>query len=217
MVGRMGAALHRGIEQARAEADRAAVPPGWSYNPSAWKERLPIIGLALVGLGASVYLTLNQVGLIPPVWDPFFGSASSEAVLHSVIEKYILIPDSALGILGYLADIALDSLGDRARWRSMPVATLAFCATLAALGFVSMILVITQGVVVRHWCTLCLVSAAVSFIALAWGFGESLAALQHLRREVAAGHSFWRAFWGQDLMDVFDTFGLVKRAPRPSA
>ena len=196
MLGRLAEGTGRAFEHTLKHAEAEAIPPGWSYNPSAWKERLLTLALAFVGLGLSFYLTLNQAALIPPVWDPIFGSASSEHVLHSVIEKYILIPDSSLGIVGYLADLVLGSLGGRARWRTLPWAVLAFGATMLALGMVSMILVIVQAVVVRHWCLLCLGSAVASTLVLGLGFGEVLATLQYLRRMVACGQRFWPAFWG---------------------
>jgi len=31
------------------------VPPGWTYNPASWRERLPIIGVALLGFGIASY------------------------------------------------------------------------------------------------------------------------------------------------------------------
>ena len=52
------------------------VPPGWSYNPSEWTQRLPIIVLAIVGLYVSRYLAAYQLGYIPGVWDPFFAASS---------------------------------------------------------------------------------------------------------------------------------------------
>ncbi|MCE3224802.1 MAG: hypothetical protein K0S58_2982, partial [Nitrospira sp.] len=33
-------------------------PPGWTYNPSSWRERLWLIGVALFGLVVSAYLAL---------------------------------------------------------------------------------------------------------------------------------------------------------------
>ncbi len=51
------------------------VPPGWSYNPSNWTQRLPIIVLALIGLYVSRYLAAHQLGHIPDVWDPFFAGS----------------------------------------------------------------------------------------------------------------------------------------------
>ncbi|MGH8587652.1 MAG: NAD-dependent epimerase/dehydratase family protein, partial [Gammaproteobacteria bacterium] len=52
-----------------------AVPPGWSYNPSNWTQRLPIIVLAVIGLYVSRYLAAYQLGHIPDVWDPFFAGS----------------------------------------------------------------------------------------------------------------------------------------------
>ncbi len=34
----------------------ATTPRNWSYNPSGWSQRLPIVGLALVGFGIASYL-----------------------------------------------------------------------------------------------------------------------------------------------------------------
>ena len=59
------------------------VPADWDYNPSSWPERLPLVGVALVGFGIAAYLSAYQTGLIRSVWDPFFGSASSERILTS--------------------------------------------------------------------------------------------------------------------------------------
>lgn len=178
--------------------DEAAsdIPPGWSYNPSAWKERLPLVVLSFIGLGLSWYLAMNQLALIPPVWDPFFGTGSSEHVLHSVVDKYTIVPDAALGFLGYCADLVVELVGSKARWRTLPWMVCVFGLTIAALAFVSMILMIVQGAVVSYWCTLCLGSAAISTIVLARGFGEVLATLQYLQRVKDSGYPVWRAFWG---------------------
>ncbi len=174
----------------------SATPPGWSYNPSAWSERLPLLILALLGFGISLYLALFQFGVLANVWDPFFGSASSRAVLHSVVERYLPVPDASLGALGYTADVVTGGLGGRDRWRAMPWIVLLFGATIAALGAVSTLLIIIQGTVVRQWCTLCLCSAAISIIILGIGFGETLAALQQVKREHTQGRSLWHALLG---------------------
>src|SRR3546814_6202012 len=69
-------------------------PPGWSYNPSAWTQRLPIIFLALIGLLVARYLTAYQLGQISGVWEPFFpglpdepGKNGTEAVITSSDRK----------------------------------------------------------------------------------------------------------------------------------
>ncbi len=46
-------------------------PHGWSYNPSKWSERVPIVALAIIGLGIATYLTLFQLGAVDEVWEPF--------------------------------------------------------------------------------------------------------------------------------------------------
>lgn len=47
-------------------------PPGWSYNPASWGQRLPLVGLAAVGFVIAGYLSLYQFGVIPSVWEPLF-------------------------------------------------------------------------------------------------------------------------------------------------
>lgn len=37
-------------------------PPGWSYNPSAWVQRGPVIALGLIGFFISRYLAAYQLG-----------------------------------------------------------------------------------------------------------------------------------------------------------
>ena len=78
-----------------------ATPPGWSYNPAAWDQRIPIIILAMAGFGIAGYLSLYQFKIIPSVWEPFFGNGSVK-VLNSPVSNIFSIPDAALGALSYL-------------------------------------------------------------------------------------------------------------------
>jgi copper chaperone CopZ len=54
-----------------------AVPPGWSYNPSSWTQRAPIIALALIGFFLSRQMTAFQLGYVATLTDPLFGIGSS--------------------------------------------------------------------------------------------------------------------------------------------
>ncbi|HET9110820.1 MAG TPA: vitamin K epoxide reductase family protein [Ktedonobacterales bacterium] len=172
-------------------------PPGWSYNPSAWRERRWLIGLAAIGFLASVYTALEQLGVVPAMWDPFFGSASSYAVTHSFISKLLPVPDGLLGVLGYACDLIFGSLGGDDRWRSKPWATLIFAIVITGLGLVSLTLTILQGAVIGHWCTVCLVSALASTLIFGLGIGEALATLQYLARIRATQGwaAAWQALW----------------------
>jgi hypothetical protein len=94
-------------------------PPGWDHNPSAWSHRRWVIGLALLGAAIASYLTLYQAGAIRQVWEPFFGDGS-EIVLHSWVSSALPVPDATLGVLAYLSEAVLASLGGTARWRTTP-------------------------------------------------------------------------------------------------
>jgi hypothetical protein len=61
-----------------------AIPPGWSYNPSAWSQRAPSIVLAFFGFLAARYMAAFQLGHISSAWDPFF-SGDTERVLTSSV------------------------------------------------------------------------------------------------------------------------------------
>ena len=174
------------------------IPPGWSYNPSSWRERWPLIVLAAIGLLAALYTALSQLGVFPTMWDPFFGGASSYAVTHSAISRLLPVPDGVFGVIGYLFDLIFGSLGGGDRWRSRPWAVLIFAVVIVALGIVSLVLTILQGAVIDQWCTVCLISAADSTLILGLGVGEALASLQYLARVfLELGFSAaWRALWG---------------------
>ena len=72
------------------------VPPGWSYNPSAWPQRAPIIALAFLGFFLSRYMAAYQLGYINSIWDPFF-TPGTQAVLTSDVSRGFPVSDAGLG------------------------------------------------------------------------------------------------------------------------
>ena len=175
----------------------AGAPPGWSYNPSTWGQRLPIVGAALVGLAIATYLSLFQLNVFPTIWEPFFGDGSRE-VLTSSLSSVLPVPDAVLGALGYLADAVTGVIGGRKRWKTMPWIVIVFGLAVGPLGVVSIGLVVSQPLVVGAWCTLCLASAVVSVVMIGPAMDEMLASLQYVKRERNKGRSTWRVFWGLD-------------------
>lgn len=170
-------------------------PPGWNYDPSAWSQRLPIIGLALVGFGIAAYLTLFQVGVLSTVVEPFFGNGSRK-ILTSYVSYILPVPDASLGAFGYLLDAISGAIGGRGRWRTMPWIVIVFGLAVGPLGAVSIMLVIFQPVLFNAWCTLCLASAVISLAMIGPAMDEVLASLQYLKRTRSERRSVWRAFWG---------------------
>lgn len=170
-------------------------PPGWDQNPSSWGQRLPLVGVALVGLCIASYLSLFQLEIIPTVWEPFFGDGSRQ-ILTSSVSTLLPIPDALLGALSYLADVVAGVIGGRERWRTMPWIVILFGFAVGPLGATSITLVILQPVMFHEWCTLCLCSALISIAMIGPAMDEVLASLQYLARVRARGGSLWGAFWG---------------------
>lgn len=171
-------------------------PPGWDYNPSSWKQRLPIVAIALVAFVAATHLALYQMRVIAKPWDPFFGSESSKVILDSWVSKALPVSDAALGAFSYFLDALTGLIGGRRRWRTMPWMVVGFGVLVGPLGAVSVLLVILQPVLFSAWCTLCLFTALLSVLMIGPAMDEVLASLQHVRREKARGRSAWRVFWG---------------------
>jgi uncharacterized membrane protein len=167
----------------------SGVPPGWDYNPSAWRERLPILLLGLAGAGIATYLALYQVGIVTTVWEPFFGSGSRFLLKQSLVARFLPIPDAALGAFAYLAAVLADAVGGPARWRTAPWAVVLLGVVSGSLGIFGILLAVGQPLLSGTYCTLCLGSAACSVLILGAVLDEVLACLQHLRRGVAGGRS----------------------------
>ena len=171
------------------------VPPGWSVNPSSWGQRLPIVALAIVGLGIATYLALFQYRVFTSVWEPFFGDGSRR-ILDSPTSHVLPVSDAALGAIGYLLDVVTGVIGGTRRWKTMPWVVVLFGIAVGPLGATSLLLVVLQPVLYDTWCTLCLASAVISIAIIGPALDEVLASLQYLQREHRAGRSVWRAFWG---------------------
>jgi uncharacterized membrane protein len=158
----------------------SAVPPGWKYNPSGWSYRLPVILLSLIGLVIAGYLTSFQLQLQQNVWEPFFGDGSFR-VLTSFISQSLPIPDAALGVLAYLFDAVLETLGGDDRWRSRPWLVLVLAVGVGFFALASLGLLVLQAFILHAWCTLCIASALISFL-LVWPvMNEASASFQYLR------------------------------------
>jgi len=149
---------------------------GENGGPSSWTRRLPEAVLALAGAAVAAYLALFQVGAIHQAWDPFFGSASSAAVVDSPVSRALPVPDAALGAAAYVVEALLVLVGPRDRWRSMPWLVLAFGLAAGGLLVAGIVLVLTQAFVVHAWCSLCLLSAAISLVMAASAWSEVRAA-----------------------------------------
>lgn len=180
------------------------IPPGWSYNPSAWTQRLPIILMALTGVYISRYLAAYQLGQIPSVWEPFFqGSATdprngTEEIIMSSVAKAWPVSDAAVGGYTYLLEILTGVIGSRARWRTMPWLVILFGLMIAPLGVTSIFFIIIQPIVIGTWSTIALFGAMMILIQIPYSLDELIATLQFLRRRRQAGQNWLRVLFVGD-------------------
>lgn len=145
--------------------------------------RRVVLVLAIAGCAIATYLAAYQVGLTASVWDPLFGT-SSEAVITSPLSRALPVPDAALGALAYACEAILAAVAHK-----HPSLLVGFGAVVVALALAGLALLIVQAVVVHAFCTLCLASAAISFLNLVLARDEVAASL-HLfttdaRRSIA--------------------------------
>lgn len=170
------------------------IPPGWSYNPSSWLQRAPIIVLAWVGFFLSRHLAAYQLGYLPSAWDPVFGDGTVR-ILDSDVSLAWPISDAGLGVVAYTIEALMGYMGGPARWRTMPWMVTFFGILVVPLGAVSIFLVIMQPVAVGAWCTLCLVTAVAMLIMIPLALDEVVAMGQFLAQSRREGKPFWRTFW----------------------
>lgn len=175
-------------------AEGPDLPPGWSYNPSSWSQRAPIIALALVGFFMSRQMTAFQLQHIGALSDPFFG-LGTQRVLTSDVSRAFPIPDAGLGAFAYMVEFLMGFMGDKARWRTMPWMVTFFGILVVPLGVVSITLIILQPLAVGAWCTPCLIAAAAMVIMIAFTLDEVVAMGQFLVQARREGQPFWRTFW----------------------
>lgn len=175
----------------------------WDYNPSAWRQRIPVVIWGTMAALIAVYMGLYQWRLIDAIWDPVFGSQQTQGVLDSdvshQISRWIGIPDAVLGAFAYIGDVVFALAGSTRRWQDRPWLVILFGIDVIPLGVVSVILVVLQGTVVGEWCFLCLVTAAISLILILYAYDEVWSSLKYLRRVWKRSGSLrvaWQAFLG---------------------
>jgi nucleoside-diphosphate-sugar epimerase/uncharacterized membrane protein len=180
------------------------IPPGWTYSPSGWFQRLPIIILAFIGFFISRYLCAYQLDHIDGVWEPFFQGSlqdpknGTEEIITSSLSKAWPVPDAGLGAMVYALEILTGIMGSAKRWRTMPWLVILFGIMIVPLGIVSIFFIIIQPILIGTWCTLCLIAAAAMLIQIPYSIDELIATSEFLYRRKKQGRSLIRVFFQGD-------------------
>jgi nucleoside-diphosphate-sugar epimerase/uncharacterized membrane protein len=184
--------------------DPSDMPPGWSYCPSTYLQRLPIIALGAIGFVIARILAAYQLGHIDGVWEPFFagygGRNGTEFIITSDVSKAWPIADGGLGATTYMFEVLMGVMGGRARWRTMPWMVLLFGIVVVPLGVVSIYFIIIQPIMIGTYCTLCLLAAAAMLIMIPYALDELVAMGQFLVANTRRGRPFWRSFFMGDAL-----------------
>lgn len=179
----------------------ADVPPGWSYSPSSWAQRAPMIVLGFAGWLISRYLGAYQLGYLTSVWDPIFGEGTRR-VLDSDLSHAWPVSDGGLGAISYTFEFLMAWMGSSSRWRTMPWMVLFFGVLVVPLGLTHVFLVSSMPVMVGYWCLLCLLAAIVMLPMIPLTLDEVVAMVQFMRKAVKdEGKPFWRTFWKGDIVE----------------
>lgn len=169
-------------------------PPGWSYNPSTWLQRGPIIALGFVGFFLARYMTAYQLDHVDNVWDPLFKNGGAR-VLDSDVSRAWPISDAGFGALTYMLESLSGFMGGQQRWRSMPWMVALFGILVLPLGITSVVLIILQPLMVGTFFTLALVAALAMLAMVALALDEVMAMGQFLIQARREGQPLWRTFW----------------------
>ncbi len=186
--------------------DPKVIPPGWTYCPASWSQRLPIALLGLIGLLISRILTAYQLGHIDGVWDPFFAGAAAdprngtEEIITSSVSKAWPVPDGGIGAIAYTLEVLMAVMGGRDRWRTMPWMVTFFGILVIPLGVISIYFIIIQPVLLGTWCTLCLIAALAMLIMIPLALDEVVAMGQYL---------WWAHCNGKPVVRIFFQGGAV--------
>ncbi len=176
------------------------MPPGWSYNPSSWLQRAPVIALGFISFFIARYLAARQLGHTEHAWDPFFGNGT-ERVLNSTVSRAWPVSDAGFGAFSYMLEALSGFMGGHQRWRTMPWMVLMFGVLVIPLGITSIVLVILQPVMVGTWCTLCLVTALLMLLMIPLAVDEVVAMGQFMLRVRREGKPLWTNFWHGGTID----------------
>jgi len=156
--------------------DKKTVPPGWTYSPSSWLQRLPIITLGFFGFLVARHLAAYQLGQINDVWEPFFSvdavKNGTEYIITSKVSRAWPIADAGLGATSYLIEALMGAMGSAARWRMMPWMVTFFFILVVPLGGVSIFFIIIQPIIIGTYCTLCLIAAIAMLIMIPLALDE---------------------------------------------
>ncbi|HXH53445.1 MAG TPA: vitamin K epoxide reductase family protein [Sphingomicrobium sp.] len=204
--------------------DESTIPAGWTYSPSSWPQRIPIIILGFFGFLIARYLAAYQLGHIDSAWDPYFDGLGAlngtEYIITSHVSQAWPMADAGLGATAYMIEALMGAMGSAKRWRTMPWMVAFFFILVVPLGGVSIFFIIIQPIILGTYCTLCLIQAFAMLIMIPLAVDEVIAMGQYMRRSYKDGRPLIRTFFqggpdpASEAKDEEQPRGSFARQPR---
>src|SRR5690606_11869799 len=116
-------------------------------------------------------------------------------VITSDVSHAFPVADAGLGASAYMLEALMGIMGDRRRWRTMPWMAFGFFVLVVPLGFVSILFIVIQPIVIGTWCSYCLLTALFMVIMIPYSLDEIVASGQFLRDSWRDNKPLIRAFF----------------------
>ena len=125
------------------------------------KRRRTIIGLSMVGLGIAAAASLLQTGVISHLPDPPVGNFDADKVMRSDDAYQFGVPDAAIALTGFAANVPLAAWGSADRVHDRPMVPLIAAGKSAVEALAAGWYFYRMPTKLKTWCGYCIVSAGV--------------------------------------------------------
>jgi len=142
--------------------------------------RRAIIGVSVVGAASMVPVTMLQTGIVHHLPDPPIKAFHSDAANSSLIAYKFGVPDGAMAVSSFGANIPIAAFGGADRASTKPLVPLVASAK-AAIDFGSSAWYFNEMRKGKRWCPYCIVGAISSAAVFLLTLAEARAAWNHLR------------------------------------
>ena len=149
-------------------------------NTSHVKLRRAIIGTSVAGMVSMVPVTMLQTGIVRHLPDPPIEGFHSDAANSSLIAYKFGVPDGAMAVASFAANIPAAGFGGTDRARTKPLVPL-IAAGKAAIDLASSAWYFNEMRKGKKWCPYCIVGAISSLAVFLMTLPEAGSALRHLR------------------------------------
>jgi uncharacterized membrane protein len=144
------------------------------------KLRRAVISTSVVGMASMVPVTMLQTGIVHHLPDPPINGFHSDAANSSLIAYKFGVPDGAMAVASFGANIPIAAWGGDDRARTKPVVPL-IAAGKAGIDAATSLWYFNEMRKGKKWCPYCIVGAISSVAVLLLTLPEARAAWHHLR------------------------------------